>query len=257
MKQISKLLGIVSMLSLASCGSERVYTTASYGSLKSYTEKQHYVDSKTTETYIQGDVSFGKHMQEAGKFDDTKTIASINAHRSTTGKFYNYYYGIGASLGTYKFNKGSGNLIDDGEKQSFYNINLKTGANIAYTRPKIDYRFLGLEFTYNNEFGSYQDKLSELIEANDGSLIIVNQKSLLTYHLYSEYAFKISDEEAITLGFYFGGLLNLKDTNVFNGKTGFSGFNIGLRLQKYTFSILYESGQNEIRSTKFGITYQL
>lgn len=257
MRPITKLLSIAFLISLTSCSSERVYTTASYGSLKSYTAKQHYVDSKTTKTYVQGDVSFGKHMQEAGNFDDNKTTVSINGHRNTTGKFYNFYYGVGASFGIYKFNRGYGDLIDDGEKQNYYNINLKTGANIAYTRPKIDYRFLGLEFAYNNEFGSYQDKLSELVDANDSNLIIVNQKSLLTYHLYSEYALKISDEDAITLGFYFGGLLNLEETNMYNDKNGFSGFTIGLRLKRYTLSILYESGQNEIRSTKLGLTYQL
>ncbi|MEL0457530.1 hypothetical protein WJN01_14920 [Flavobacteriaceae bacterium SZ-1-7] len=95
------LLQLLILLLLTSCGSHRVYTTALYGSLKSYTEKQHYVDKKTTETYVSGDLSFGKHMQESGDFDDTKTIGSLNVHRNTTGEFYNYYYGLGASMGTY------------------------------------------------------------------------------------------------------------------------------------------------------------
>ena len=172
MRQISKLLGFVCLLSLAACGSERVYTTASYASLKSYTAKQHYIDTKTTKTYVQGDISFGKHMQEAGDFDDTKTIASINAHRTTTGNFYNFYYGLGASFGNYKFKEGFDSLIDDGEKQSFYNINLKTGANITYTRPKIDYRFLGLELTYHNEFGPYQDPDKHKVLSIDNSMFV-------------------------------------------------------------------------------------
>lgn len=257
MRQISKLLGFVCLLSLAACGSERVYTTASYASLKSYTAKQHYIDTKTTKTYVQGDISFGKHMQEAGDFDDTKTIASINAHRTTTGNFYNFYYGLGASFGNYKFKEGFDSLIDDGEKQSFYNINLKTGANITYTRPKIDYRFLGLELTYHNEFGPYQDKLTELAYADNENLIIVNHKSMFSYHFYSEYAFKISHEEAITLGFYFGGLFKSEETKLYKNRNEFSGFTFGLRLKQCTFSLLHESGYNDIRSTKFGITYQL
>jgi len=131
MKLIIKLSFFLLLISLVSCGPHRVYTTGSYGSLKTYTEKQHYVDKKTTQTYMSADVSFGTHMQNDEAFNDTKTIVSINAHQNTTGRFYNYYYGLGASLGSYKFKEGYSDLIDRGEKKSFYSINLKTGANIT------------------------------------------------------------------------------------------------------------------------------
>jgi len=254
MKTILQIMS--TLLLLTSCGSNRVYTTASYGSLKTYTEKQHYTDKKTTETYVSGNISFGRHMQDGGTFDDTKTIASFNVHRATTGSFYNYYYGLGASFGTYRFKEGYDSLIEKNEKKNFYNINLRTGVNYTYTRPKIDYRFIGLELAYNNEFGDYQKKLSNLAKANDSGLIIVNQKSMFMYNIYSEYAFKFSDEKALTLGFYLGGLIGIENTDMFDGETGYSGYTMGLRLKKYTVSFIYESGQNEIRSSKFGLTYQ-
>jgi hypothetical protein len=129
---------------------------------------------------VSGDISFGKHEQDDGAFDDTKTIASLNVHRNTTGRFYNYYYGLGASFGTYHFKEAYNDLVARNEKKNFYNINLKTGINYALTTRKIDFRFIGFELAYANEFGPYQDKLSELSKMIDDNLIIVDKKSLFT-----------------------------------------------------------------------------
>ncbi|UKM66248.1 hypothetical protein GSB9_02829 [Flavobacteriaceae bacterium GSB9] len=251
------LIYIINVLLLMSCGEERVYTTGSYGTLKSFTEKQHYVDHKTSETYISGDLSFGLHMQDDSSFDDTKTIASLHIHRNATGKFYNYYYGLGASLGAYRFKEGYKNLARKDKKASFYNVNFKSGINYTYTRPKIDYRFLGVEVAYNNEFGDYQKKIADLAKVNDPELIVVNQKSFFTYHLFSEYVFKLSSEEALTVGFYAGGLIGIKETDMFDGDNAFRGFTVGVRLKKHSLNFIYELGQNEIRSAKLGLTYQL
>ncbi|WP_242202288.1 hypothetical protein [Aestuariivivens insulae] len=242
-----------------SCGSHRVYTSGSYGSLKSYTEKQHYVDKKTSKTYVSGDVSFGRHMQDGGSFDDTKTIASLNVHRNITGRSYNYYYGLGGGIGSYHFKEGYNDIVDQNEKLNFYNINLKAGINYALTTTKIDYRFIGLELLYTNEFGAYQDKLEALSKLMDEDLIIVNQKSIFTYNFYSEYVFKFSTEEALSLGFYIGGLFNKmnNDDYEYGYDTEFNGFTVGLRLKKYTLHFIHETGQNDIRSTKLGLTYNL
>jgi len=255
MRTIIKLIPILILLS--SCGPTRVYTPGSYGSLITYTEKQHYIDKKTTNTYVSGDISFGKHEQDDGAFDDTKTIASLNVHRNTTGRFYNYYYGLGASFGTYHFKEAYNDLVARNEKKNFYNINLKTGINYALTTRKIDFRFIGFELAYANEFGPYQDKLSELSKMSDDDLIIVDKKSLFTYQFYSEYVFKFSNKDALTLGFYFGGLFNPPKSEMYSRSTGFNGYTIGLRLRKYTLHLIHESGQNNIRSTKIGLTYQL
>ena len=257
MKTVLRLISVFAISIFTSCGSTRVYTTGSYGSLKSYTEKQHYTDKKTTKTYISGDVSFGKHPQLAESFNDTKTITAINVHRNTTGRQYNFYYGFGVAFGKYNFEESYQDIIDKGEKSKFFTVNLKSGINYTYTRPKVDWRFIGLEFAYLNESGAYQDKLSELTSAIDNDLIIANQKSMFTYQLYSEYVFKISDKEAFTLGFYAGDLLNYNDKKRYDGVTGFSGFSFGLRLNKYILSVIFETGQGDIHSTKIGLTYQL
>jgi hypothetical protein len=256
MKTTLKLL-LALLPFICSCGSRRVYTTGSYGSLKSYTEKPHYTNKKESATYISGDISFGKHLQDGGDFDDVKTIAAVNIHRSTTGRFYNFYYGLGGTYGTYKFKEGYENLIADEEKKSFYTINFKSGINYTYTRPKVDWRFIGVELAYLNEFGAYQDKLSELISSNDGELTIANQRSMFTYQIYSEYVFKTKDNGAITFGFYFGDLMNFKDTEMYSGNTSFSGFTLGFTVEKITLSAIFESGQGDIRSTKIGLTYRL
>lgn len=257
MKTLLRIIYVFSILIFTSCSPTRVYTTGSYGSVKSYTEKQHYVDAKTTDTYISGDVSFGRHPQEAESFNDTKTITAINIHRNTTGRHYNFYYGLRAAFGTYKFKEEYQDFIDKGEKSKFFTVNLKSGINYTYTRPKVDWRFIGLEFAYLNESGGYQDKLSELSSVIDNDLIVANQKSMFTYQFYSEYVFKMSNNEAITLGFYAGDLLNFNDTEMYDGPTGFSGFTLGLRLKKYTLSAIFETGQGDINSTKLGLTYRL
>jgi hypothetical protein len=256
-KAFKIILTFTLLLFICSCGSRRVYTTGSYGSIKSYTQKPKYSGQKETATYVSGDLSFGKHSQDGGAFDDAKTIATANIYRSTTGKFYNFYYGLGASLGTYKFKEGYENLVMDEEKKSFYNINFKSGINYTYTRPKVDWRFLGVELAYLNEFGPYQDKLSELISNHDGELIIANQKAMFTYQLYSEYVFKMSHDSAFTFGFYFGDLLNYKDTELYSGTTGFSGITFGLTFNKCTIHAIFEGGEGDIRSTKIGLTYKL
>ena len=256
MKIFIKIQTLIALLFFSYCGANRIYTIGSYGSLKSYTEKQHYEDKKTTETYLSGDLSIGKQLQEGGLYDDIKTILSINAHQNTTGRFYNYYYGLGASRGTYTFKQSFQDLIQSREKQNFYNIFLKAGGNITYSRPKIDYRFIGLEFGYLYEYGPYQNKLDKLKKADYNTLKVVNQKFLLSYHFYSEYAFKISKEEALTFGFYLGDILNLRDYDKYD-KFNNSGYSFGFRFKDYTAHLMFESGNNGIRSGKFGLTYRL
>lgn len=257
MKTFYRLIFVSAAVIFTSCSPTRVYTTGSYGSLKSYTEKQHYIDKKTTNTFISGDISFGRHPQDAEKFMDTKTIAAINVHRNTTNRYYNFYYGLGVAFGSYNFEEGYEDFIEKGEKSRFFNANLKSGINYTYSRPKVDWRFIGLEIAYLNESGVYQDKLAELSSVVDNDLIVANQKSIISYQLYSEYVFKISDKEAITLGFYAGDVLNFKGTKNYNGVTGFNGFTLGFKSSKYTLSSVFETGQGNIRSSKIGLTYKL
>ena len=257
MMKISNIVLGILLFFICSCGPTRVYTTGSYGSIKSYSEKQHYTDKKTTATYVSGDISIGKHSQDGGTFKDNKAIVALNLHRSTTGRSYNFYYGLGGAFGSYKFEEGYNDIIKDGEKKSFYSINFKSGINYTYSRPKVDWRFIGLELAYLNEFGPYQKTLSELVTSNSEDLIIANQKSMLTYQLYSEYVFKTNNDKAFTIGFYFGDLMNYKNTKLYSGSTYFNGITFGLRLKNYTMSVIFETGEGDIKSSKFGLSYKL
>lgn len=258
MKTILKLMLVTLLFMMYSCGTHRIYTTGSYASVKSYTDKPLYKGNKESATYLTGDISLGRHKQNDGSdFYDAKTLVSGSIHRSTSGKFYNYYYGGGLTFGRYRFTKGFEDLINDNEKHNFYNVNFKTGLNFTYNRPKMEYRFIGVELTYLNEFGPYQKKLNELNTSGNDGLVVINKKSMFTYNIYSEYVFKKpNSDKGLVLGFYFGDLLNY-NADEYGHKAGFSGFTIGLKLKRSTISLISESRNGDISSTKFGFTYSL
>jgi hypothetical protein len=255
-KTILKIILIVQLLLLSSCGVRRIYTSGSYGSLKSYTAKKEYSGERSSEIYVSGDISTGKHEQESGKFKDSKTLMSLSAHKNITGKNYNMYYGMGFTYGNYTFKEGFEDVIKTGEKKSFYNLNFKAGINYTMSRRVIDYRFIGIEFAYNNEFGPYQDKLSQLKRSNHPNLLIINKRDLFSWNLYSEYVFKINKDNAVTLGFYAGNLIS-RNNGTEGRRANFRGLSFGYRYDRYTFSVVTQSGEADISSTKFGLTYQL
>lgn len=252
-----KVLLILCITLLNSCGSNRIYTTGSYGAIKSYTEKPLFKGEKETATYVSGDVVFGSHEQEGDTFKDTKTLISADIHRSTSGRWYNYYYGAGLSMGAYKFERGYSSLINDGEKSKFYNFNLKSGFNINYNRPKTEWRFIGIELMYFNEFGPYQNKLNNLRNNQDTNLDVINIKSFFTYNIFSEYVFKsVRNDRGFMLGFYAGDIINY-DEEVFVYDAAYNGFMFGFILKQLTISLIIESGNGGIHGTKVGVSYKL
>ena len=103
MKKILKALLICTILVFfISCGVNKVYTSASYGSLKSYTEKPIYNGKKETSTYVSGSFSNLNHPQD-NESGDKVTMGNFLIYRTTTNKRLNYYYGLGGSFGTYQF----------------------------------------------------------------------------------------------------------------------------------------------------------
>lgn len=260
MKADIKFPLLILTISVISCSSPRIYTTGSYATIKSYTDKPLYKGEKESATYVSGDIAIGSHEQREDAedhFKDNKTLFSAKIHRSTSRSFFNYYYGAGFAMGSYKFKRGYSNLVKDGEKSAFYNFNLKTGININYNRPKMEWRFIGIEFTYLNEFGPYQDKLKYLIESNDNGLEIINEKSLFTYNLYSEYVFKSTkNEDGFLIGFYVGDLLNY-DKEEYGYSASYHGLLFAIILKDLTISLNFEAGNGNIKSTKFGLSYKL
>lgn len=256
-----KFISILLTLLCYSCGVNRLYTSGSYGALKSYTEKPEYKGENEKALYVSGTIASGKHDQEENTFRDKKTIFSANIHRSHTSKFYNFYYGIGGAFGTYTFGRGLGDVISDDEKENFYNINAKTGFNFTLSRRKFDYRLIGVEFMYHNEFGAFQDKLDtlkeEYVDGRNG-IVVVNKKSIFSWNLYSEIVYKINTKNALTLGMFFGSVpVNSNQMYVENGSLG--GWLLGYRYDKFTLSYVYQGAKaaDGLSSSKFGLTYRL
>ncbi|GEM_PF-2543610 len=253
-----KILIIVQLCFVWSCGVQpRIYTSGSYGTIKSYKEKPHYNGKKESAVYVSGDFASGKHTQFTGITDDKKTITSFSAHRSVTNNNYNLYYGLGGSFGKYTFTDAYEDNIVHNDSKNFYSLNVNTGLNYTMSRRIIDYRFIGIELGYNHEFGPYQNKLDELKDLNDSGLIIVNQKSLFSYNFYSEYVFKLSKDNALSVGFYIGDLINNSNYDNKENRGGFNGLTFSLRLNRYIISAVTQRGDGGIKSTKVGLTYKL
>ncbi len=254
LKKRVKLLSLIVSFLLTSCGT-RVYTSGTYGSIKSYTAKPEFRGENKKATYVSVDISKGKQRIDES-ITDSKTLVSINAHRSITRKYFNFYYGLGGTIGNYKFDAPINNDVNSDSK-SFYSFNSKTGINLNLPTKKVDWRILGLELTYNYEFGPYQDILEQVKNNNeDPSLLVFNEKSILAYNIGTEAVFKLNSGNAFSLGVYVGEILNrtadLKDRN-----TMFGGVLMSYKIKKFTVSFLREEGQEDIASSKFGLTYEL
>lgn len=248
------LLVFVGVFMLTSCG-KRVYTSGTYGSIKSYTTKPEYRGESKKGTYISTDLSRGE-QDVTNSITDKKTLLSIRAHRSITRKYFNFHYGLGGTFGKYKF----GGPITDGVNigsKAFYSLNSKTGINFNLPTRKMDWRIIGVEFIYNYEFGPYQDTLEDVKnDTEDPELLIVNKKSIFSYNLTSEAVFKLNNSNALSLGIYVGDILN-KTGNLKGEDANFFGVFMSFKFKKITLSLVNESAQESIRSSKFGLTYQL
>lgn len=257
-----KFLSILIFLSCISCGVDRVYTSGSYGDLKSHTAKPEYKGEKEKAIYVSAAYATGKHSQlnNSENFSDTKSIFSANIHKSVTGKYYNYYYGVGGAFGNYTFTQGLEENIEAGEQKNFFNINSKAGINYTWTREKFDFRFIGLEVAYHHEFGSYQDKLKTLENAyeDDLSILIFQEASMFSWNLYSEVVYKINKNNAVEFGIFAGAIFLSSDQRV-NRESSFIGYTLAYRYKRFTASLLGSSANaaDNISGIRYGLAYRL
>ncbi|QHI38488.1 hypothetical protein IMCC3317_38810 [Kordia antarctica] len=260
--KIFKFLSVLIFISCASCGVDRVYTSASYGDLKSHTAKPEYQGKQEKALYVSAAYSKGKHNQlgNAEQYNDKKSIISANIHKSVTGKYYNYYYGIGGAFGNYTFIKGLDENVQDNERKNFFNVNSKVGINYTWTRKKFDFRFIGLEVAYHYEFGSYQDKLKELEEEykDNSAILIFKEESMFSWNLYSEVVYKINKNNALEFGI-FAGAIFLSPRERVNNRSSFVGYTLAYRYKRFTGSFVFSSASaaDPIRGSRYGLTYRL
>ena len=245
---------LVGFFMFSSCG-KRVYTSGTYGAIKSYTAKPEYRGENKTATYVSLDLARGR-QDVTNDITDKKTLLSVRGHRSMTRKYFNFYYGLGATLGNYRFGGPITTEVDESSK-AFYSLNTKSGINLNLPTKKMDWRIVGVELAYNYEFGPYQNTLDEAKNNNeDPALLVFNKKSILSYNVSSEAVFKLKNDRALSLGFYVGDILN-KTGNLKGENSEFFGVFMTFRIKKFTFSLLSESAKEDIGTSKFGLTYQL
>ncbi len=172
-------------------------------------------------------------------------------------KHWNFYYGVDLAYGTYRFNQGYLDIITPNSSSDFYRLSGFGGINFTISRPKIDYRILGLEFSYTHEAGTYQDELSALRSqtASNSSVLVFNKRNLPAFNLYSELLFKLTKEKALGVEFY-GGEVFVSDPEL-DRSAAFAGYALSYRFKQYTFSFSQEYGQADIRSWSMGLSYKL
>ena len=255
MKKLIQLVLVVSIC--GACGVDRIYTSGSYGALKSYKARPEYQGQNEYATYISAGIRNGKHRQSNPDSDDRKTIFALSAHRAHTTKHWNYYYGAGLNYGSYRFNEGYSEFLESDASSDFYALTAFGGINYTISRPKIDYRLLGFEFSYTHEGGAYQDDLSALrrITASNSSILVFNKRNLPAFNLYSELLFKLNTENSLGIEFY-GGEVLVSDPEL-DRSASFAGYTLSYRHKQYTFSFIQEYGQADIRSWSMGLSYKL
>lgn len=242
---------IVSM-SFWSCSSIRSYRAGTTGSVKSYTAIPEYYGEKKVKTYASVNYSTGS-IEQTNFDSDRKFILSLNSHRAHSDKYYGFYYGGGVSYGQYKFNSKIPSVIETGESKSFFSLDTKVGGMLQKAWNSIDWRILGAEFTYNYEFGSYQDQLEDL-EGEFSSIKVYNNPSILAYNVSSELVYKVNPNNAFGLGLFYGAVIDSNER--VEDKADFGGLTMHYKYSDYTFSIVHNSTANsEISTVKLGLTY--
>lgn len=266
---MKNLFVIFILIALSSCNVKQVYTSASYGALKSYTEKPIYDGKKASSVYISGSYNQINHPQYLTNTISTNTeaesdkasIMNFSIYKTTTEKSFNYYYGLGGSYGNYQFNSDITNLdntinyVKQNEKLAYYNVNLKAGFNFTKTWEKFEYSIGGVELIYVNEFGSYLDKISSL--PNIPNVVVVDEKSIFAANFNTDITFRVDKEKNIGAGVFVGQVLFLDKVKTHDKDGFFVGFMLKYNYKNFSISMINEHSARKITSTKFGITYSI
>lgn len=269
----NKILILAGFVLFTSCGVNRIYTSASFGNLKTHTAKPIYKDSTVSSNYVSGSLSYGinKHdrdntnislkpegNEKEVSYTDTKVMGSFAIHRSTSLKYFNYYYGLTANYGSYTFKLPLQDAIVKNEQQSFLVINPKIGFSIKKTSATSETHFIGLEITYHKEFGEYHRKLNEIPTSN--SIIVVNPTSLYGFNVFAEQIYKFNNQQSAGFSVYIGNIigLNHKKYNIgeYKNKTRYGGGILHYRYKKCTFSFIKENTKISLQDTRLGVSYQ-
>jgi len=271
MKALLKVVYIsITSILVTSCGVDKIYTSASYGSLKTYTEKPIYSGKKEVANYISGSFRNAEYPQRIRsstnneRINDKATGGNFSFHSVVTDKRINFYYGLGASFGNYQFksdlknmNPNLDNVFNKNDKLEYYNVNLKVGINHKLTLKKMEFSFIGLELIYVNEFGSYIDKLNNIPQQVSSNVVIANEKSIFAFNLNTEITYRINNVNNIGIGAFVGNILLNNKEKIRNEGTSIGGLTFKYNHKNITISVVTENSTRNITSTRVGVAYRI
>lgn len=233
MNKIYTLCLLASMVFLSAC-SDHYYAPVMYRNSASYMQKPMSADSIKSATYISGGVSTGNGIN----FTDEFYLGRIDLHHANTFKNFNLAYGVYGFAGSYQNTSVANTDPNYFDTKSFIGFGAKASANFFVPlNNHADFRFIGVEFSYNNESGAYANYRNTI--KNIPGYHIYDKNSTMNIGLTSEVAWRGTGGAGVKhairgyLGTYLG-------PNQFN----FSGYNQDLREKldpAVSYSLQYKS----------------
>lgn len=137
-------------LVVSSC-SDHVYGPALRLADIAYMPKPISTDSVKSANYISGGIG----IAQGSHYNDLLTSGQLNLNRASTFKHFNVAYGVFGVAGNYHNNKLA--KIDPYyfNNKFFGAAGGRLSADYFIHRGRFDFRFIGFEAAYSNEFGSY------------------------------------------------------------------------------------------------------
>lgn len=188
------LIAVFALLIIFSSCSNHTYAPALFHQDIAYQPKPASYDTAKSATYISMGVNYS--------LDPTWTafLASgqFNISRGHVFNKLNLAYGVFGELGNF----------DEGKFRPFGAYGARASANLFNTYDRMDFRYLGVEMAYSNEFGSYANYRQSL--SSLPGYHIDARTNLFTMGLTSEVIFH-----------------TVKDKNISNGLRFFLGYTFG------------------------------
>lgn len=272
---IKRSIAICGLSLMTSCYvGQPTFTNATMGSTSGYVAKPEYNGENRSAIYVSGE--FGNSNVSnpgSGYLSDSEntgktTFGALNIHRAHANKNLNFYYGVGAQLGTFKFSDESFPLEEPGEfvsagNKSFYAFQVKTGINYLVSRAFADFRIIGLDLGFITESGPYLDTLEALEtenlqnDFNYDELEVFKKPSTFYLGLSSEVLFKINEKNSLGVNPFIA-----KSFLESNGKLepNIYGLTLSYRYSDFTFSFLNEVNSQygvDAYTCKLGLAFKL
>lgn len=184
MNKIYAITLLAAMIFLSAC-SDHFYAPALYNNNSSYQAKPMSTDSTKSANYITGGLGLGSGID----LKDNTYIGQLSLDHANTFDNFNMAYGVFGFAGSYE-----NTSIKQIEPQYFstkFFAGLGGKASVNFFVPlndKMDFRIIGIDLSYSNEFGDYAD-FRKSVRTVDGFHTDINN-NLFSGGLTSEIAWR-------------------------------------------------------------------